>query len=58
MGKNTRWFADRGFGKNGHYFLRHYQRAAYRSHLFPHDTKPGQGFRCAADEVNKQSVDK
>ena len=36
-----------GFGKDGHYFLIHYQRASYRTYLFPHDRKPGQGFRCA-----------
>lgn len=38
-----------GYGKDGHYFLIHYQRAAYRSRLFPDDIKPGQGFRCAAN---------
>lgn len=38
-----------GYGKDGHYFLVHYQRAAYRSRLFPDDIKAGQGFRCAAN---------
>ena len=41
-----------GFGKNGHYFLVHYQRTSYRSYLHPDDTKSGQGFRCASDAVS------
>lgn len=49
FGKKFKVVRGSGFGKDGHYFLVHYQRAAYRSKLFPEDKKSGQGFRCAAD---------
>lgn len=35
-----------GFG-SGHYFLQHFQRAAYRHYLAPKSAPNGQGFRCA-----------
>ena len=39
-----------GYGKDGHYFLIHYQRAAYRSWLHPDSRQSGQGFRCASSK--------
>ncbi len=55
-GKKYKVVRGSGFGKNGHYFLIHYQRAAYRAFLFPEERHPGQGFRCAADDIASQSV--
>ena len=48
FGKKFKSVRGSGFGKDGHYFLEHYQRAAYRSRLHPDATQPGQGFRCAS----------
>ncbi len=46
FGKQFKVVRGSGFGSNGHYFLIHYQRAAYRGFLYPDDKKSGQGFRC------------
>ena len=46
FGKKYKVVRGSGYGKDGHYFLIHYQRAAYRGYLHPDDKKPGQGFRC------------
>jgi len=46
-GKKFKSVRGSGFGKDGHYFLTHYQRAAYRSRLHPDTIQAGQGFRCA-----------
>jgi len=50
FGKKYKTVRGSGFGKDGHYFLVHYQRAAYRTHLHPDATQPGQGFRCAKNQ--------
>ena len=47
FGKKYKVVRGSGFGKDGHYFLIHYQRAAYRSYMLPDEVNPGQGFRCA-----------
>jgi len=47
FGKKYKSVRGSGFGKDGHYFLIHYQRAAYRSRLHPDTVQAGQGFRCA-----------
>ena len=47
FGKKYKSVRGSGFGKDGHYFLVHYQRAAYRTRLHPDTSQPGQGFRCA-----------
>ena len=50
-GKKFKTVRGSGFGKDGHYFLEHYQRAAYRSRLHPDVTQAGQGFRCASNTL-------
>lgn len=50
FGKHYKTVRGSGFGKDGHYFLTHYQRAAYRTRLHPDTTQPGQGFRCAKNK--------
>jgi len=50
FGKKYKTVRGSGFGKDGHYFLVHYQRAAYRTRLHPDTTQPGQGFRCAKNQ--------
>jgi len=47
FGKKYKTVRGSGFGKDGHYFLIHYQRAAYRTRLHPDSIQAGQGFRCA-----------
>ena len=58
FGKKYKVVRGSGFGKDGHYFLIHYQRAAYRTYLYPDDTKPGQGFRCAKSDVGDDIISK
>ena len=51
LGEKSKSVRGSGFGKDGHYFLEHYQRAAYRTHLHPEVIQAGQGFRCASNRL-------
>jgi len=48
FGKYFKVIKGAGFGKEGHYFLKHYLRAAFKTRLLPDDTNHAQGFRCAS----------